>query len=267
MNATVTYSANPRWALVHEPGSLLVHAGADELFAIDDVSDGAAGELLALWRADVMAPERLSAEAAAVFEQLKSAGIVRNAIAPRAAYALGVRFVGARGDALVAALAAALPAGIGIAGERDADLVLFVRTDGRLADLCDDAYASLSAPHLLLDLAFDHTLCLGPLVFAGETACLACLASRVEHGWGDAAPPPRPAMAQQHTLAAGLAALAIERILRHEDRALVNRTVAYDFAAFTAQPSSLYRLPMCPVCGTAAGGEPGSLALPWAVAS
>ena len=111
--------------------------------------------------------------------------------------------------------------------------MLFVRTDGRLADLCDDGYASLRAPHLLLDLAFDHTLCLGPLVFAGETACLACLASRVAHGWGDAAPPPRPRMAQQHMLAAGLVALAIERILRHEDRALVNRTVAYDFAAFT----------------------------------
>jgi bacteriocin biosynthesis cyclodehydratase domain-containing protein len=265
MNATVTYSANPRWALVHEPGSLIVHAGADELFAIDDVGDGAAGELLALWRADVMAPERLSAEAAAVFEQLKSAGIVRNAIAPRAVHALDVRFVGARDDGLAAALAAALPAGIALAG--DADLVLFVRTDGRLADLCEDDYAALRVPHLLLDLAFDHTLCLGPLVFPGETACLACLASRVTHGWGDAAPPPRPPMAQQHTLAAGLAALAVQRILLHEDRALVNRTVAYEFAAFTAQSSSLYRLPMCPVCGAAAGAEAGSLALPWVVAT
>lgn len=260
------YTVNPHWALVHEPGLLLVHAGADELLAIDDVGDEAAAELLALWRTGEMSPEWLSAEAAGAFEQLKSAGIVRHVIDPRAELAIEVRFAGRRDDRLLAAIAAALPAGIAV-GHGEVDLVLFVRTDGRLADVCDAAYAQLRAPHLLLDLAMHHTLALGPLVFAGQTACLACLVSRVSHAWGDAQPPPRPRMADHPGLTAGLVALAIDGILLREDRALVNRTVAYDFATFTAQPSSLYRLPMCPVCGAAAGAEPGSLALPWAVAS
>ena len=258
------YSASPHWALVHEPGLLLVHAGADELLAIDDIGDDAAEQLLALWRAGVMSPERLSPEAAAAFEQLKSAGIVRNVIEPRAQYAVEVRFAGTRDERLEEALAGALPAEIAVGA--DADLVLFVRTDGRLADLCGDGYATLATPHLLLDLAYDHTLCLGPLVFARQTACLACLACRVSHAWGDAAPPPRPRMTGHPALVAGLAALAIGNILLREDRALVNRTVAYDFGAFESHADSLYRLPMCPVCGTAAGDERGSLALPWAAA-
>jgi bacteriocin biosynthesis cyclodehydratase domain-containing protein len=258
------YSANPQWALVHEPGLLLVHAGADELLAIEDIADGAAAELLALWRADVMRPERLSPEAAAAFEQLKSAGVVRNVIERRPQFAIGVRFAGSRDECLVAAIAAALPAGIAL-GDGDGDLVLFVRTDGRLADVCDADYAALTAPHLLLDLALHHTLCLGPLVFAGQTACLACLVNRVAHAWGDAPPPPRPRMTDHRVLAAGIVSLAIEGILRHEDRALVNRTVSYDFAAFATRSDSLYRLPMCPVCGERAG-EPAPLALPWAAA-
>ena len=56
------YSANPHWALVHDPGLLVLHAGADELFAIEDVSDGVAAEMLALWRTDVMRPAALSQE-------------------------------------------------------------------------------------------------------------------------------------------------------------------------------------------------------------
>ena len=258
------YTVNPQWALVHEPGLLLVHAGSDELLAIDDIGDEAAGELLALWGTGAMSPERLSDEAAAALQQLTSAGIVRNVVEPRTGFAVGVRFAGTRDDDLVAEIAAALPAGIAI-GDGDGELVLFVRTDGRLADVCDDAYASLTAPHLLLDLALHHTLCLGPLVFSGQTACLACLVSRVSHAWGDAPPPPRPRMTDHRGLAAGLAALAIEGILRHEDRALVNRTVSYDFAAFAARSDSLYRLPMCPACGTS-GGAARSLALPWLAA-
>lgn len=58
--------------------------------------------------------------------------------------------------------------------------------------------------------------------------------------------------------------LAVENILLREDRSLVNRTVAYDFGAHKTQSSSVYRLPMCTVCGTGAAGRRGSIALPWA---
>jgi len=264
MSSMMAYAAQPDWALVHEPGMLLVHAGADELFLLDDVGDEAAAELLEQWRAPVMRPERLSGEAKGVFEQLKAARIVRNLIEPAERHALAIRFAGSRDDDLRAALADALPEAIGLVEDEDAsDLVLVVRTDGRLEDVVEDDYASLLTPHLLLDLAYGHTISLGPLVFARETACLACLVGRLSYLWGDVAPPPGPRMTCHPSLSGGLAALAIAGILLREDRSLVNRTVAYDFGSHDARSDSVYRLPMCPCCATRVPDE-GSVALPWA---
>ena len=260
-----TYSADPNWALVHDPGLLVLHAGADELFAIEDVGDDVAAELLALWHEGVMRPDRLSPEAADVFEQLKAAGIVRNLLEPRLEHAVEVRFAGSPDRALQRAIADALPDGVTLGA--DADLVLIVRTDATLADLLDDDYAGLATPHLLLDLAFHHTICLGPLVFPSQTACLSCLVGRVAHYWGDAAPPRRPAMTEHPGLGAGLAALAIGEILLRADRSLVNRTVAHDLRAHEVRSASVYRLPTCPLCAGGAAQRPGSMALPWVAAS
>ena len=180
---------------------------------IDDVSDATAAELLELWHAKIMCLDGLSQEAADVFGQLLAAGIVRNLLEPRRRYPLALRFAGSRDATLDAAITEALPPGITAAGERAANLVLFVRTDGELADIVGGGYATLTTPHLLLDLAFGHTVCLGPLVFATETACLACLVGRLSYYWGDVAPPSRPRMADHPGLAAGLAALAIGNVL------------------------------------------------------
>lgn len=258
----MAYSADPRWALVHDPGVLVLHAGADELFAIEDVGDTVAAELLALWSAEVMRPESLSQEATDILHQLEAAGIVRNLLEPRLEYALDLRFAGSRDEDLAAAVTDALPTAITIGDEEAADLVLFVRTDGTLGDIVDDGYETLTAPHLLLDLAFDHTICLGPLVFTRQTACLSCLVGRLSHYWGDVCPPSRPRMTDHPALSAGLVTLAIGNILLRQDRSLVNRTVAYDFRAHGAQSNSVYRLPTCLACGTAAA-RPGSVALPW----
>ena len=232
------YSADPHWALVHDPGLLVLHAGADELFAIEDVSDGVAAEMLALWRTEVMRPEALSQEAAGVFEQLKAAGIVRNLVAARVEYSLAVTFAGERDAALEAALADALPAAIVVDDAGAPDFVLFVRTNGALTDIVGAGYTALTAPHLLLDIAFDHTICLGPLVFPRQTACLHCLVARLSYYWGDVTPPVRPRVSGHPGLSAGLAAIAV-------------------------QTSSVYRVPSCPACGTGAAARRGSIALPW----
>lgn len=266
----MTYAADRGWALVHDPGLLVLHAGADELFAIEDVPDAVVAELLALWRADEMHPEALSQEAADVFEQLKASGIVRNVMEPRPAYELELRFAGSRHAALEAAIAAALPERIAVARDgAEADLVLFVRTNSTLAEVAGDGYAELRTPHLLLDLAFGHTISLGPLVFADQTACPACLVGRISHLWGDVAPPPRPRMTAHPGLAAGLVALAIGEILLRDDRSLVNRTVAHDFAAHAVRSNSVYRSPVCPACASGVAGastRTGSIELPWAPA-
>lgn len=276
----MAYSTDPHWALVHEPGLLLVHAGADQLFAIEDVCDAAAAEVLGRWRGGAISRDGLSQEADDVFGQLVSAGIICNLLEPRVEYSVALRFAGSRDTRLEAAVADALPAGIvlGGGGPRDGggggmggggggekcDLVLFVRTDGRLHEVVAGDYASLRTPHLLLDLAFDHTISVGPLVFARETAGLCCLAGRLWSRWGDRTPPSRPRVTEHPGLSGGLVAMTIANVLLRQDRSLVNRTVAYDFRAHEVTAQSVYRLPICPICGTGVAAAQGRIALPWA---
>jgi len=269
----MTYSSDPSWALVHEPGLLLLHAGADDLFAIEDVTDSVAAEVLTQWRAEVISRDGLSHEADDVFGQLVSAGIIRNLIEPRPEYSIDLRFAGSRDTRLEAAIADALPFGVVLGGGdgrgvvlggETSDLVVFIRTDGTLADVVADDYAALVTPHLLLDLAFDHTICLGPLVFARQTAGLCCLVGRLWSRWGDRTPPSKPRMTEHPGLSGGLAAMTIANILLRQDRSLVNRTVAYDFRAQEVQAHSVYRLPMCPACGTGAAAAERRIELPWA---
>lgn len=60
------------------------------------------------------------------------------------------------------------------------DLAVLVRTNSTYANCFKKTkYQSIAKPHPLVHLAFHHTLSLGPLVFPGETACVACLQGRV----------------------------------------------------------------------------------------
>jgi len=143
----------------------------------------------------------------------------------------------------------------------DADLMLLVRTTGRLVEAYDDA-EPIAIPHLLLDVAYHHTVSIGPLVVAGETACLACLAGRIGRLWGDPPPPPRPAILRSPALAVGLAVLELERAAAGDLR-LAGRTAAYDLESHDVTTGSVYKLPWCPVCGDRAQAD-GRIALPWA---
>lgn len=68
------------------------------------------------------------------------------------------------------------------------DLLVIIRTSVKLAETMED-YKKIRCPHLFVDIAYDHTLSLGPLVFPGETSCLGCFIGRITRNWGDAEPP------------------------------------------------------------------------------
>jgi bacteriocin biosynthesis cyclodehydratase domain-containing protein len=258
------YQRDERWQVRRDGEHLLATAGADLLLAVDDVALDVIEEIVALWQADQLDPTGLSAEAADVFEQLKTAGVVRNALAAADRATIEVRVVGrhtAAGDAVRSDLAARYrppPSSPAVAA---ADLVVVVRTTGRLDDVMVD-YETLTAPHLLVDAAYDHTVSLGPLVFPGETACLGCLAGRLVATWGDPVPPPSPRVQRHPALLVGLVGNEVDKILAGHDRGLVNRTVAYDVDHHTIMAANIYKLPMCPHCGRR-GPMPGAIRLPW----
>jgi bacteriocin biosynthesis cyclodehydratase domain-containing protein len=253
---------NPAWRAIFEDGLLLITAGADEIFAIEDAAPQVAAEIIALGAEQEIHRATLSRAADDLLEQLLTAGIVVAApLGPAATVALcGL------GDAvaeLTMRLRAALvERGLEIVEPNAASFVVLLRAGGPLRALLDHPSGLPTVPHLLIDLAYHHTCSLGPLVFPGQTACLGCLVSRVSTQWGDALPPARPRMAAEVELAVGLAALEIERVTQGE-HSLVNRTVAYDFGRRQVKDERLFKLPWCPVC---AGEAPqrGAFALPWA---
>ena len=263
---TRSYVPSERWSLFDEGEFLLVSAGADELYTIESAAPDAGDELVAAWRSALIDRESLSAGARELLDQLVAAGIVRPELPEVSPWTVAFRLVGDRCGELERALADALEAGVALdqAELEDSDFVVFVRTTGRLADLYAEAPDWRQRPHLLLDAAYDHTVSLGPLVFAGDTACLGCLAGRIGHYWGDAPPPPKPAVQRHATLVASLLALEIEKIATG-DYGLVNTTVSWDLRGREVTRSAVYKLPWCPFCGEpAAAAEPiGSIDLPW----
>ena len=82
MGSEDRYRRNPRWTLLFEEGLLLVHAGADALYSIEDVPPQVAQEIVDRWGADNLHPYGLSAGARRVWSQLITAGAVTLSAGP-----------------------------------------------------------------------------------------------------------------------------------------------------------------------------------------
>ncbi len=139
-----------------------------------------------------------------------------------------------------------------------------IRAGGSLMEAAQRV-KGLRVPHLFVDVAYHHTISLGPLVWPGETACLSCLAGRIRHAWGDPEPPAQPGAGRRVELCA---ALILEELRRFRETgtctALIARTVSIDVESWATRGERVHRLPWCPECfpeQTAYGA--GSFALPW----
>jgi bacteriocin biosynthesis cyclodehydratase domain-containing protein len=247
------FEANPEWAATFDAGALILSGGADQLLAIQAVDSATASEILGLWSSG---PQPSTQRALEIAGQLADLGILRRTLAATVPPRIAVIGNGDLTQAIREALTERLSARI--SGD-EADLLVFVRSGGRLVDLYSDGVMPL-APHLLIDAAYHHTFSIGPLVVPGDTACLACLAGRIGYRWGDPPAPERPAVQRNVALLAEIAALEVGRIAAG-DLGLAGQTVAYDFERRTVITGSVYRLPWCPVCGD--GDEPdGRIVLP-----
>lgn len=260
----VRYQRNPNWDINYENGLLLLNAGADEIFALESISEAVAQELLKLWNSTNITTEMLSPTAQDIFEQFKTAGIVL-AILPTAAAKprIAIEFNGQPDTDLLAAIKAELGSDYSSTIAAKADLLVIIRTNARLRDVIAEPYPEIRVPHLFVDLAYSRTISLGPLVFREESACLGCLVGRLTTYWGDAEPPIQPGILNNSGLIAGLVALQIRNIVRQRARELVNHTVSYDFSEHQVRRSSVYKLPLCPICSISTMDTVGAIALPW----
>ena len=254
---------SPAWRASLDDGILVVSAGADVVLAEEGLDVESAQQLVDRWHEGVIGVEHLSQDACETLEQLEAAGAVSRAHEQDRATAVAIRVAGTGHTELERRLRQDIAASASLQPvQGDPELVLVVRTTARLVELYEPAGPE-NVPHLLLDLAYHHTISLGPLVVPGETACLGCLAGRIGAVWGDAPPPPRPGALASSSLAAALAVRELEAIGAGDLR-LANATVAYDVAAHGVTSCPAYRLPWCPVCGDGAAAPKGDLELPWA---
>lgn len=246
--AVTRYRRDPAWAVRHQDDGLIVHGGADAVYLIPGVVANTWNELDFLRDGAAFGRGGLSVEADAVVEQLLTVGVVRREDTPGNGGLRRVQITihGEADPGVVPAIQAALQStGITIVDDAP-DLHVIVRTGGRLAGMIE-VTREWDGPHILLDLAYQHTVSLGPLVFPGDSACLGCLAGRIGSTWGDATAPPQPAALGHLPLGAALLASELVNIAGG-GLSLINRTVAYDVAAHRVEGAALYRVPGCAYC-------------------
>jgi bacteriocin biosynthesis cyclodehydratase domain-containing protein len=256
------YRPNKAWDVVYENGLLVLNAGADKLFAIEDVAEEDAHTILALWKQSSFELPNGSKELATILEQLKAAGLLINELGKNSIAKIALKFIGKPNQHLAQETEKQLGKNLRLSPEKEAEFVVFIRTNAQLKNLLED-YDKVTKPHILVDISFEHSISLGPLVFPGETACLSCLVGRVTTYWGDAVPPQTPAIQNNPVIIAGLLNMELTKILFEYNRELVNHTVAFDFEEHRIKKNSVYKLPMCPVCGTSNIDSLGAIELPW----
>jgi bacteriocin biosynthesis cyclodehydratase domain-containing protein len=256
---------DPAWTTCLDGGRLILSGGADAHLLVDEVDAQGAERVHRAWHAGTLHELDEDPALRAVLEAFSRLGAIARARRPTGALRAGLVFAGDV-DTPLAELLRTFAGRHGLrleAGGDGAELVILCRTN---ADLLTAAKAApAEVPHLFVDLAFQHTLSLGPLVWPGETACIGCLAGRIAAVWGDPPPPPAPAAGTAREL---VAALVLERLRQFASvgtcPSLVERAVAIDLTTLETRSDRVHRLPWCPDCfpaTPAAGG--GRLPLPW----
>lgn len=239
------YRSRPAWTLAVEDGRLVFSGGADEVYVADEVDDATVRCMQEQWDAGALDPDSIPADGRLLVQQLLAAGVLDGL--PAGERSFRVLWAGEELPDLEARLQE-FAARRGMIVGPGAVFTLVVRSGGPLLDL---AGLDLPGPHLLADVAYHHTLSLGPLVVPPDTSCLGCLAGRIASSWGDPPTPARPAVCDEPELVASLAVREVEAI-HAGSLALANRTVAYDLRGHELLSSSLLKLPWCPRCGDAA---------------
>ncbi|EHK65726.1 hypothetical protein [Achromobacter arsenitoxydans] len=253
---------HPAWTLMeqqHDGQLLLVlTAGSDESYIVDEAApDDVARQVLSAWQANRLAALLDDPRCGAAARQIQRAGALTPARAARPVTGYRIHWLGNP----LPGLADVLQPQPDAAGGSENAIALIVRTNASWQEALAQ-YASLrpATPHLFVDAAFHHTVCIGPYVVPGQTACLACLGNRVAHRWGDLPMPASPAACRPELLAALLAPLL------STDQGLlpfVEYSVSLNLQTLASTRDKVFQLPWCPVCGSAAAASTGMLDIPW----
>ncbi len=230
------------WRLEQRDSELHIIGGQDAIFTID--LDNNKTFFGSLKHSQKFKPESLKPEDRIILEQLLSAEVVTPVIVRSKRSLPKVKVVGELSPFILDKSICNQ-----VTGE-DHDLLVLIRTNETLSGFIDEYdYLTITKPHIFLDLAYEHTISLGPLVFPGLTSCVACLKGRIETRWDDHTPPPK---ARSVNELAGLArewlSIELKKLFNSDDYLLVNKTLVMDMQARTISSNKLLTVPLCPYC-------------------
>lgn len=252
-----TFKLLPEWTIRQSEKSLIISGGADAKYEIELESDDTSF-FSSVKSTGSFTRSKLSAQDQRVLEELITAEIVIPELQKSKVLKVAIL-----GDDDKIALATIKGISI-VTKDQTYDLALIVRTNSSYADLLGKLdYQDIIKPHLFVDMAFHHTVSVGPLVFPGETACIACLQGRISTRWGDETPPPTPrAVNMYDRVSSELLTTELIRIA-NDDTSLTNKTVSWNFQDRVVKKDQLLKVPLCPVCSQNRIDQRGALALPW----
>lgn len=129
------------------------------------------------------------------------------------------------------------------------DITIIIRAGQTITNFLKTIkYAQLRSVHIFVDLAYHHTISIGPLVFPGDTPCIACLEGRLVTRWGSQTPPINAKASKELLdLAYELTRLEIQRYERN-DTSLAFKTIAHDTDQRSVETYKLLTVPQCPYC-------------------
>lgn len=240
----LSYKISPNWKVFQDGDKLRLHGGADAEYEVE-LSNGAPSTY-----AENQAFTRrvLSESDESVFEQMFTAGVI--VPVGKKYQVMKVAFVG---DELPFNID--LPKRLQlVAGEDEADTVVVVRYTSTHQEMAQK-YHKLAKPYLYFDIAYHHTVSVGPLVYAGETVCLGCLYGRIKSRWGDEKPPKSPRVAGYSILATAILVTELSRVI-DADNSLVGQVVAWDIDGRRVTTDKLLKTSLCPQCGKSRLGQP-----------
>lgn len=229
------YRLAPSWRLERLADGWELYGGDDARFLVP-----AAGFIERLAAGEELSRSQLDRAEVTDFEKFLSAAVIQPVV-PFQTEAT-IAFIGDE-----VPLACAFPGSARNAPPDQADLLVVVRHTSSQAETVRRAL-TLERPHLYIDLAFHHTLSIGPLVIPHETPCIACLHGRLRERWGERVPVERPEAWQEYPgVISALVFCEIERIIRG-DTSLVGWTFAWNLAERDILKEKLLTAPLCDYC-------------------
>lgn len=270
---SLVYKSSPLWNLLIEDGKLLITKGADELYLIEEL-DGKDAEIL--YEAyknksiHILKSDTANEKTLGVISKLEKAGVIYKSIEniyPSKTVNFSIKWVGNPNQKILNLVEKFVKDSEQLTFHTDTkllDLLVIIRTSAKLAETMED-YKKIKCPHLFVDIAYDHTLSLGPLVFPGETSCLGCFIGRITRNWGDAEPPQLSNVSNSPEL---IASLILEQIRTFQKTGncpeLIEKAWTLNINDLTTKFDSVFRLPWCPICYPDKPKEGlGSFELPW----